>query len=240
MNTGKKTLFRWHKRNLISIQYVYGLTLTRLWIMMDKGPETRNFDVFYASTKGWTNSGVAGDLKRHDVHVSRHCDVTRYVTPNYDDVIKWKLFPREGNPPVTGGFPHKRPVTRGFDLRLNKGLSIQSRIRWFETPSRSLLRHCNDVFVLHPCGHANAIHRMLDIDFDGSNSNIYICFQQNIWEVIYPYIEVINKILTLVIVVFNPTRWVWAVAAGTYLSLQVHPIKDCYVSSTAMMYRATH
>ena len=40
----------------------------------------------------------------------------------------------EGNPPVTGGFPSQRPVTRSldafFDVRLNKGLSKQSRCRW--------------------------------------------------------------------------------------------------------------
>ena len=40
-----------------------------------------------------------------------------------------------------------RPVTRNldifFDLRLNKRLSKPSRHRWFETPSRSLCRHCN-------------------------------------------------------------------------------------------------
>ena len=46
----------------------------------------------------------------------------------------------EGNPPVTGGFPSQRPVTRSFDffyLCLNKRLSKQSRRQWFETPSRS-------------------------------------------------------------------------------------------------------
>ena len=52
-----------------------------------------------------------------------------------------------GNSPVTGGFPLQRPVTRSFDvffdLRLNKRLSKQSRHRWFETPPRSLWRHCN-------------------------------------------------------------------------------------------------
>ena len=32
-----------------------------------------------------------------------------------------------------------------FDLRLNRQLSKQSRRRWFETPSRSLWRHCNVV-----------------------------------------------------------------------------------------------
>ena len=54
----------------------------------------------------------------------------------------------EGNSSVTGGFPSQRQVTRSldvyFDLRLNKRLRKQSRHRWFETPSRSLWRHCND------------------------------------------------------------------------------------------------
>ena len=48
---------------------------------------------------------------------------------------------------VTGEFPSQRPVTRSFedffDLRLNKRLGQQSRRWWFETPSRSLWRHCN-------------------------------------------------------------------------------------------------
>ena len=51
------------------------------------------------------------------------------------------------NSPVTGELPSQRPVTRSFavffDLRLNKRLSKQSRRRWFETPLRSLWRHCN-------------------------------------------------------------------------------------------------
>ena len=48
---------------------------------------------------------------------------------------------------VICGFPSLRPVRRNFnvffDLRLSKRLSKQSRRRWFETPSRSLWRHCN-------------------------------------------------------------------------------------------------
>ena len=43
----------------------------------------------------------------------------------------------EGNPPVTGGFPWQRQVTRNvdisLDLHLDKRLSEQSRRRWFET-----------------------------------------------------------------------------------------------------------
>ena len=40
-----------------------------------------------------------------------------------------------------------------FYLRLNKRLSKQSRSRWFETPSRSLWRHCNVVRhrMMHSC-----------------------------------------------------------------------------------------
>ena len=54
-----------------------------------------------------------------------------------------------GNSPVTDELPAQRPVTRSFDvffyLRPNKRLSKQSRGWWFETPSRSLWRHCNGV-----------------------------------------------------------------------------------------------
>ena len=52
-----------------------------------------------------------------------------------------------GNSPVTGEFPSQRPLTRSFgvflDLQLNKGLSKQSKRRWFYTPSGPLWRHCN-------------------------------------------------------------------------------------------------
>ena len=51
-----------------------------------------------------------------------------------------------GNSPVTGEFPWQRPVTRSlmFSLTwaLNKRLNKQLWGWWFETPSRSLLRHC--------------------------------------------------------------------------------------------------
>ena len=56
-----------------------------------------------------------------------------------------------GNSPVTGEFPSQRPVTRSFDvffdLRQNKRLSKQSKRRWFETSSRPLWRHCNDLLM---------------------------------------------------------------------------------------------
>ena len=59
----------------------------------------------------------------------------------------------EGNPPVTGGFPSQRPVTRSFDvffaLRLSKQLSKQSRSWWFETLLHSLWCHCNVMTKRH-------------------------------------------------------------------------------------------
>ena len=81
---------------------------------------------------------------------------SRCFSPEHDDVIKWKHFPRHwpfcaGNSPVTGEFPSQRPVTRSFgvffDLRLNKRLSKQSWGWWFETPSRCLWRDCNDIIL---------------------------------------------------------------------------------------------
>ena len=59
-----------------------------------------------------------------------------------------------GNSPVSGEFPAQRPVTRFdvfFDLRLNKRLSKHWWGWWFETPSWSLWRQCNDMGkCLHP------------------------------------------------------------------------------------------
>ena len=61
-----------------------------------------------------------------------------------------------GNSPVTGEFPSQKPVTRSFDvffdLRLNKRLNKQPWSWWFETPSRSLWRHCNVTTVLSLSG----------------------------------------------------------------------------------------
>ena len=74
---------------------------------------------------------------------------------HYDDIIKWKYFSAllalcAGNSLVTCEFPSKRPVTRSFAVffypRLNKRLSKQSWLQWFETPSRQLWCRCNDVY----------------------------------------------------------------------------------------------
>ena len=58
-----------------------------------------------------------------------------------------------GNSPVSGEFPAQRPVTWSFDvffdLRPYKRLTKHWRSWWFETPSWSLWRQCNVVFI---CG----------------------------------------------------------------------------------------
>ena len=100
----------------------------------------------------WSNSiANALELLQFCTKASTWCD--------HDDVIKWIYFritgPLWGEPPIIGGLPSKRLVARKFDvffdLRLNKRLSKQSRCRWFETPSRSLWRHCNDHVTLFLC-----------------------------------------------------------------------------------------
>ena len=61
--------------------------------------------------------------------------------------------------------PPQRPVTRSFDvfldLRLNKKVSKQSWGWWFETPSRSVWRHCNDTSKRHStwCDSRNGCRR---------------------------------------------------------------------------------
>ena len=58
------------------------------------------------------------------------------------------------NSPVPGEFPSQRPVTRSldvfFDMCLNKQLSKQLWGWWFETPSRSLWRHCQGLVKSGP------------------------------------------------------------------------------------------
>ena len=82
---------------------------------------------------------------------SHKCHLTNFI---HDDVINVYIFrvtgPLRGESTGHHWIPLTKPVTRSFDvffyLRLYKRLSKQSRRRWFETPSRSLRRHCNVAF----------------------------------------------------------------------------------------------
>ena len=84
---------------------------------------------FFAVSYKWCHIIVCPFLKRGSL-----CSWWRRQMETFTTI----LVLCEGNPPVTGGFPSQRPVTRSFDvffgLHLNKRLSKQSRRRWFETP----------------------------------------------------------------------------------------------------------
>ena len=112
----------------------------------------------------WSLRGNWDDGKKHAfwktvqgiLHMLRSWYVPVLGYPYYDDVIKWKHFPRYW--PFVRGIhrsrwvPLTKPVTPNFDiyidLRLNKRLSKQSRGWWFETQSRPLWRHCNVLWWL--------------------------------------------------------------------------------------------
>ena len=82
------------------------------------------------------------------MHLQWHCPSYLMMTSWNGNIFRVMVL-YAGNSPVTGEFPSQRPVARSFDvffdLRLNKRLSKQSGRRWFETPSRSLWRHCNGI-----------------------------------------------------------------------------------------------
>ena len=91
---------------------------------------------------------------------------------SHDDVIKWKHFPRYW--PFVRGIPRSpvnsrtKPVTRSFnvyfDLRPNKRLSKQPWGWWFETPSWSLWRQCNDLQYTATNGHDGQFRFIMSSD----------------------------------------------------------------------------
>ena len=73
------------------------------------------------------------------------------------------------NSPVTDEFHAQRPVTRSFDvffdLRVNKRLSEQSWGWWFETPARSLWRHCNSVLTYQLWSSTGIVNALVPIQW---------------------------------------------------------------------------
>ena len=116
----------------------------------------RIFPCFYLSK--FTTRSLSSETNVDSIKANAHADI--HITAGYhDDIIKWKHFPVTG--PLCGEFTGDRwiPRTKASDvelwcfffyLRLNKRLSKQSLGWWFETPSGSLWRQCNDnlFFVL--------------------------------------------------------------------------------------------
>ena len=77
---------------------------------------------------------------------------TAYMITSSNGSISELLALCAENSPVTGEFPSQRSVTRSLDvffhMHLNKRLNKQSWSWWFETPSPSLWRHCNEICYL--------------------------------------------------------------------------------------------
>ena len=100
--------------------------------------------IFYSGLKSGLYQLEPPEWKHNLVHVD--CiKCYQFMMTSSNGNIFALLVLCEGNPPVTGGFPSQRPVTRSFDafvdLRLNNRLNKQARRRRCETPSRSLWRH---------------------------------------------------------------------------------------------------
>ena len=92
-----------------------------------------------------------GPMKLSCIHIIGTFSISGSANP--DDVIKWKHFPcnltlvwRIHRSPVNS--PHKGQWHGSLMFSLiclKQQLSKQWRRRWFETPSRSLWRHCNEL-----------------------------------------------------------------------------------------------
>ena len=92
---------------------------------------------------------IIRDFKMHE----------EYNLLDHDDVIKWKIFPRNWS--FVRGIHRSRwiPHTKAsdaelwcfLDMRLNKRLSKHWWGWWFETPSWSLWRQCNDKMFFAYC-----------------------------------------------------------------------------------------
>ena len=73
----------------------------------------------------------------------------------YGDGIKWKHFPRywpfvRGIHMTSLNSPYNSQIFDVFfHLRLDKRLKKQSKCWWFQTPSRSLWRYCNEVLAIY-------------------------------------------------------------------------------------------
>ena len=106
---------------------------------------------------------------RRTFYASLYCDTIRR---HHMETFSPLLAICVGNSPVTGEFPAQRPVTRSFDvffdLRPNKRLSKQWWGLWFETPSRPLWRHRNEMQrnSRHVGGDIFNCIRMTNMNFD--------------------------------------------------------------------------
>ena len=108
----------------------------------------------------------------HPKYMHDHCPIM--MTSSNGNVFR-VTGPLCGEFTVPGEFPSQRPVTQSFDvffhLGLNKRFSKQSWGWWFEKPSWSLWRHCNDtnlsvvslVVSVNLLGAISKSHKIFDV-----------------------------------------------------------------------------
>ena len=114
-------------------------------------------------------------------------------------------------------FPTQRPMTRSFDvffdLRMNKRLSKQPWGWWFETPSWSLWRQCNDFHVRQ----SNSLLQWLSV-------NAYLVCQK-LYECIWYISNGDNEVP-----VYGLTTQSREVAQGIHFTVKAVPVIERYRS----------
>ena len=112
-----------------------------------------------------------------------------------------------GNSPVTGELLSQRSVTQSFDvfyLHLHKRWNKQSWGWWFETPSRSLWRQCNDHMMI-PTGTSMHLKRHRPMSIGIPIINLKWCEDRLRFIIIW--IPVINKTMPSLWIEVLDTYW---------------------------------
>ena len=98
----------------------------------------------------------------NDCWSNKHVDIWTgfcciFMMTSHMETFSALLVLCDGKPPVIGGFPSQRPVTRsfdvGFDVRLVKRFDKQWNCWWFETPFCA----CDVTVMLFRCGYVFAV-----------------------------------------------------------------------------------
>ena len=128
--------FSWMKICVIRLRWYFNLFLsvwsTKINIGSDKGfvPTTRQVVT-------WTN--VDQDIWKHSWFLSRW----RHQIETFSELLALCQGESTGHQWISLTKPMMRSIVVFFDLPLNKRLSKLTRRRRFDTPSRSIWRHCN-------------------------------------------------------------------------------------------------
>ena len=103
----------------------------------------------FSSNLKWYWHGVVGWVAGHICMQGTTSSICLHMMTSSNENIFRVTGPLCGEFTGPGEFPTQRPVTRSFgvffDLSLNKKLSKQPWGWWFETPSWSLWRQCNEL-----------------------------------------------------------------------------------------------